>query len=91
MQRNRLVNARSETVHEKPAFRAAFKSRRCLIPVDAFYEWFETDKISEKTKKPLKQPFACRPTAGSSLALAGGLRQTIISINCEYKDVMLRA
>jgi putative SOS response-associated peptidase YedK len=55
---NRMANARSETVHEKPAFRAAFKSRRCLIPVDAFYEWFETDQISEKTKKPLKQPFA---------------------------------
>ncbi|TCC46322.1 SOS response-associated peptidase [Kribbella pittospori] len=55
---NRLVNARSETVHDKPAFRAAFKSRRCLIPVDAFYEWFETDQISDKTKKPLKQPFA---------------------------------
>ncbi|MFI6833717.1 SOS response-associated peptidase [Kribbella sp. NPDC050241] len=68
---NRMVNARSETVDEKPAYKAAFKSRRCLIPVDAFYEWFETDKISEKTKKPLKQPFAFRPTDGSSLALAG--------------------
>jgi len=68
---NRMANARSETVHEKPAFRAAFKSRRCLIPVDAFYEWFETDQISEKTKKPLKQPFAFRPTDDSALALAG--------------------
>jgi putative SOS response-associated peptidase YedK len=68
---NRMANARSETVHEKPAFRAAFKSRRCLIPVDAFYEWFETDQISETTKKPLKQPFAFRPTDGSALALAG--------------------
>jgi putative SOS response-associated peptidase YedK len=68
---NKMVNARSETVHEKPAFRAAFKSRRCLIPVDAFHEWFETDKISEKTHKPLKQPFAFKPTDGTSLALAG--------------------
>ncbi|WP_165553687.1 SOS response-associated peptidase [Kribbella capetownensis] len=68
---NRMVNARSERVDEKPAYRAAFKSRRCRIPVDAFYEWFETDQISEKTKKPLKQPFAFRPTDGSSLALAG--------------------
>jgi putative SOS response-associated peptidase YedK len=39
---NRMINARAETVHEKPAFRRAFKSRRLLIPVDGFYEWFPT-------------------------------------------------
>lgn len=36
---NRLFNARSETVAEKPSFRAAFKKRPCIIPVDGFYEW----------------------------------------------------
>lgn len=36
---NRLFNARSETAHEKPSFRAAFKRRRCLIPADGFFEW----------------------------------------------------
>jgi putative SOS response-associated peptidase YedK len=66
-----MVNARAETVHEKPSFRAAFKSRRALIPVDAFYEWLETEQLSEKTKKPLKQPFVLRPDTGGSLALAG--------------------
>jgi putative SOS response-associated peptidase YedK len=59
---NRLINARAETVSEKPSFRAAFKRRRCLILADGFYEWQR--QANRKTKQPyyffLKQhqPFA---------------------------------
>jgi putative SOS response-associated peptidase YedK len=48
----RLINARSETVTEKPAFRQAFKQRRCIIPTDGFYEWQRTEAR--------KQPFFFR-------------------------------
>jgi putative SOS response-associated peptidase YedK len=58
------INAKAETVATTPAFREAFKSRRCLIPADAFYEW---QKIDAKTK----QPFAIGMKDGSPYAFAG--------------------
>ncbi len=41
---SKLINARSETAHEKPSFRGAFKLRRCLIPANGFFEWRRSDK-----------------------------------------------
>jgi putative SOS response-associated peptidase YedK len=58
-----LINARGESVCEKPAFRAAMKRRRCLIPVDGFYEW--------KAGGPRKQPYFIRAKAGEPFAFAG--------------------
>jgi len=46
---SRMINARSETVHEKPSFRAAFKYRRCLILADGFFEWHAERKGEPKT------------------------------------------
>ena len=67
---SRMINARMETVAEKPAFRRAFASRRCLLPADGYFEWYETQQKG-KTGKPLKQPFFIKPKDGSVLAMAG--------------------
>jgi putative SOS response-associated peptidase YedK len=57
---NRLINARAETVADKPSFRSAFKRHRCLVIADGFYEWKKTDKAKEPYYIRLKkdQPFA---------------------------------
>lgn len=57
---NRLINARAETVHEKPSFRSAFRQRRCLIMADGFYEWQRQPKGKQPSYFRLteQQPFA---------------------------------
>jgi putative SOS response-associated peptidase YedK len=67
---SRLINARMETVGEKPAFRQAFARRRCLLPADGYFEWYPTEQKT-KAGKPLKQPFFIRPKDGRVLAMAG--------------------
>lgn len=60
---NKLANARGETVAEKPSFRSAFKSRRCLIPASGFYEW--------KTVNGVKYPWYISLKSGDPMAFAG--------------------
>jgi putative SOS response-associated peptidase YedK len=60
----RMINARAETVAEKPAFRAALARRRCLVPADGWYEWLALPDRA-------KQPFFIGPRDGSPVAFAG--------------------
>ncbi|MCB0952413.1 MAG: SOS response-associated peptidase, partial [Microthrixaceae bacterium] len=62
---NKLINARAETVAEKPAFRSAFKKRRCIMPVDGFYEWNKPEGTSRK------QPWFIHRPDGEPYAFAG--------------------
>ncbi len=64
---SRMINARAETVSEKPAFRAAFAKRRCLLPADGYYEWQPPPPGTKGSKQPY---FICRPDHGV-LAFAG--------------------
>ena len=59
----RLINARCETVHEKPSFRAAFRERRCVIPVNGWFEW--------RPEEGGKQPYWIRPKGSELFSLAG--------------------
>lgn len=59
----RLINARAETVAEKPSFRSAFRHRRCLVVADGFYEWQRQERK--------KQPFYFRLLDGQLFAFAG--------------------
>lgn len=58
---NRMINARADTVAKKPAFRKPFRTKRCIVPADGFYEWRQTDK----------QPFRIVRKDGGLLSLAG--------------------
>ena len=59
----RLINARRETVADKPAFRKAYARRRCLVPADGYFEW--------QKQGTGKQPWYLSPRAGEPLAMAG--------------------
>jgi putative SOS response-associated peptidase YedK len=71
---SRMINARAETVQSKPAFRQAFKRRRCLLPADGYYEWQRLDGAGGSADSPAgkgKQPYFITRRDGGPLAFAG--------------------
>jgi putative SOS response-associated peptidase YedK len=69
----RMINARAETLAEKPAFKNAFRKHRCIVPMDGFYEWKAGNADGPRTKagKPVKQPVYISHVDGEPLAVAG--------------------
>jgi putative SOS response-associated peptidase YedK len=61
-----MINARIETVAEKPSYRQAFAKRRCLLPADGYFEWMPVEGDKKK-----KQPYFIHPADGGVLAMAG--------------------
>ncbi|MFW6598527.1 SOS response-associated peptidase [Propionibacteriaceae bacterium Y2011] len=67
---SRMINARLESVAEKPSYRKAFAARRCLLPADGYYEWYDTGRTGAKGK-PVKQPYFIHRADDGLLAMAG--------------------
>ncbi|MER7399733.1 SOS response-associated peptidase [Streptomyces sp. NPDC000151] len=72
----KMINARAETVHEKPSFRRPFAARRCLLPGDGYFEWVTGSgerQLEEqgRKKRARKQPYFVTPADGAVMAMAG--------------------
>jgi putative SOS response-associated peptidase YedK len=69
----KMINARAETLAEKPAYKGVFRKTRCIIPMDGFYEWKAGEPGGPLTKagKPAKQPMFIHRLDGEPLAVAG--------------------
>ena len=74
-----LINARSETIREKPAFKNAIRRRRCLVPADGYYEW--------QVRDDRKRPYFIHRRDGAPIGLAG-LAETWIGPNGEELDTV---
>jgi putative SOS response-associated peptidase YedK len=86
----RLINARAETVAEAPAFRDAFRSNRCLIVADGFYEWRaeETGKKPVWITRPLREPFAFAGLWAEARRADGSTVHSCAIVTCEPGEVV---
>ena len=76
-----LINARSETITEKPSFRGAIRHKRCLVPADGFYEWTGA--------KGSKRPFLIRPRLPGPFAMAGIFEQWLGADGSELETMAI--
>ncbi len=67
----RMANARAETVLDKPSYRAAATSRRCLVPAAGWYEWQSSPSAVDGRGRPRRQPFHVHRADGRTMAMAG--------------------
>lgn len=86
----KMINARAETVAEKPSFRQAFMKRRCIIPADSFYEWQKGDgkKIPMRIKMKSGELFAIAGLWESWKAPDGKIIHTCTAITTEPNELM---
>jgi putative SOS response-associated peptidase YedK len=86
----KMINARAETVHEKPSFREAFKKKRCLIVADSFYEWKRTEnrKVPMRIKMKNNELFAMAGLWESWKSPSGELVHTCTILTTAPNDLM---
>lgn len=87
---NRMINARSESLAEKPSFKNPFKNRRCLILADGFYEWKKDGKVKQPVYIRLKskEPFAFAGLWDTWTSPEGEVIQSCTIITCEPNSLM---
>jgi putative SOS response-associated peptidase YedK len=87
---NRLINARAESVHEKPSFKEAFRKRRCLVIADGFYEWQRKDgkRIPFFVRLKNKQPFGFAGLYETWTSPAGRILKTCTIITTQANELV---
>jgi len=89
---SRMINARGETVAEKPAYKQAYRQRRCLVPADGFYEWEEKgDKRPILFRARDNAPFAFAGLWETWVPKGGGVLETFTIVNCAAQPGSLMA
>jgi putative SOS response-associated peptidase YedK len=89
---SRMINARGETVAEKPAFRQAYRARRCLVIADGFYDWPESgaDRRPVLFRRRDSRPFAFAGLWETWVPNDGGVLETFTIVNCASGPFMAR-